>query len=88
MFHAVTDEYPTPRTVTISAIGALNGLILISSALNFQTIGQDRDAMMFRPGNDLPYMVFLPTYAATAWFHGRLAKKHQARQLRQLMRSV
>jgi carboxypeptidase C (cathepsin A) len=66
----------------------LNGLILISSALNFQTIGQDRDAMMFRPGNDLPYMVFLPTYTATAWFHGRLAKKHQARQLRDLLDEV
>lgn len=44
--------------------------------------------MMFRPGNDLPYMVFLPTYTATAWFHGRLAKKHQARQLRDLLDEV
>jgi carboxypeptidase C (cathepsin A) len=66
----------------------LNGLILISSVLNFQTIGQDRDLLLFRPGNDLPYMVFLPTYAATAWFHGRLAKKHQSRPLRELLDEV
>ena len=66
----------------------LNGLILISSVLNFQTIGQDRDALLSRPGNDLPYMVFLPTYAATAWYHGRLAKKHQSRQLREFLDEV
>ncbi len=66
----------------------LNGLILISSVLNFQTIGQDRDSYLFRPGNDLPYMVFLPTYAATAWYHERLSKKHQAQSLRELLDEV
>lgn len=66
----------------------LNGLALISCALNFQTIGQDRDVKMFRPGNDLPYSLFLPTYAATAWFHGRLAKKHQSRPLREVLDEV
>ena len=44
----------------------LNGLILVSLALNFQTF-------IFNPGNDLPYLTFLPTYAATAWHHGLLA---------------
>jgi len=43
----------------------LNGIILISSILNFQTA-------RFFPGNDLPYILFLPTYAATAWYHGKL----------------
>jgi carboxypeptidase C (cathepsin A) len=66
----------------------LNGLILISSVLNFQTISQERDKLVFHPGNDLPYMVFLPTYAATAWFHGRLPKKHQSRGLRELLDEV
>ena len=33
--------------------------------LNFQTIE-------FEPGNDVPYPLFLPTYAATAWYHKRL----------------
>jgi len=40
----------------------LSGLMLVSSVLNFQTI-------RFNTGNDLPYIFFLPTYAATAWYH-------------------
>ena len=47
-----------------------NGLMLISSVLNFQTLH-------FEVGNDLPYLLFLPTYTATAWFHGRLASDLQ-----------
>ena len=39
--------------------------MLISVVLNFMTL-------RFAPGNDLPYMLFLPTYAATAHYHGRL----------------
>ena len=44
----------------------LNGLMLVSSILDFQTA-------RFEPGNDLPYILFLPTYAATAWYHKRVA---------------
>jgi carboxypeptidase C (cathepsin A) len=43
----------------------LNGIMLISAILNFQTA-------RFGPGNDLPYILFLPTYASTAWYHQRL----------------
>ena len=43
----------------------LNGLMLISSILNFGTA-------QFHPGNDLPYLLFLPTYTATAWHHQKL----------------
>jgi carboxypeptidase C (cathepsin A) len=43
----------------------MNGIMLISTILNFQTA-------RFTPGNDLPYILFLPTYAATAWYHRRL----------------
>ena len=43
----------------------LNGIMLISSILDFSTAD-------FNPGNDLPYILFLPTYAATAWYHRRL----------------
>jgi len=49
----------------------LNGIVLISSVLNFQTI---RSA----PGNDLPYALFLPTYTATAWYHKKLPPDLQA----------
>ena len=43
----------------------LNGIMLISSIMNFQTAS-------FAPGNDLPYQLFLPTYTAAAWYHGKL----------------
>ena len=43
----------------------LNGIILISSVLNFGTLEFDK-------GNDLPYILFLPTYTATAWYHKKL----------------
>jgi carboxypeptidase C (cathepsin A) len=43
----------------------LNGVMLVSVILNFQT-GR------FTPGNDLPFILFLPTYTATAWYHRRL----------------
>ncbi len=43
----------------------LNGIVLISSVLNFQTI-------RFDVGNDTPYWLFLPTYTATAWYHRQL----------------
>ncbi|MGW4114842.1 S10 family peptidase [Actinosynnema sp. NPDC004786] len=41
----------------------LNGLMLISSVLDFATID-------FTEGNDLPHTLFLPTYAAIAHYHG------------------
>ncbi len=44
----------------------LNGIMLISSILNFQTAE-------FHPANDLPYILYLPSYAATAWYHHRLS---------------
>ncbi|HVB38457.1 MAG TPA: hypothetical protein VND92_07960 [Vicinamibacterales bacterium] len=40
----------------------LNGIVLISSVLDMGTTS-------FRPGADLPYELYLPTYAATAWYH-------------------
>ena len=40
----------------------LNGVTLLSSIMNFET-------SRFTPGNDLPYTLFLPTYAAGAWYH-------------------
>lgn len=65
-----------------------NGLMLISSILNFQTAGFDGATGTFRRGNDLPYVVFLPSYAATAWYHGKLAPKDQQRDLREFLDEV
>jgi carboxypeptidase C (cathepsin A) len=49
----------------------LSGIALISSVLNFATI-------RFDEGNDLPYVLYLPTYTATAWYHKKLAADLQA----------
>ena len=43
----------------------LNGLILVSGVLNFQSIADD-------PGNDLPYALYLPSFTAAAHFHNKL----------------
>ena len=40
----------------------LNGLMLISAVLDFTTIE-------FNTNNELPFILFLPGYAATAWYH-------------------
>jgi carboxypeptidase C (cathepsin A) len=39
-----------------------NGIVLISSVLDLGTIS-------FNPGEDMPYVFYLPSYAATAWYH-------------------
>jgi carboxypeptidase C (cathepsin A) len=41
----------------------LNGVVLISAVLEFGTLD-------FTPGNDLPFTLFLPSYAAAAHYHG------------------
>lgn len=58
----------------------LNGIMLISAILNFQA---DR----FKPGNDLPNILFLPTYTATAWYHQQLSDDLQ-KDLRATLQEV
>lgn len=43
----------------------MNGIMLISTVLNFGSID-------FTPGNELPYVLFLPSFAATAHYHNAL----------------
>ncbi len=50
---------------------ALNGLILVSTALNFQTISSG-------PENDLGHVLSLPAYTLTAAYHKKLAPALQA----------
>jgi carboxypeptidase C (cathepsin A) len=59
----------------------LNGVMLVSCALDFQVL-------RFEHGNDLPAILFLPTYAATAWYHKRLAPELQRKGLRKLLDEV
>jgi carboxypeptidase C (cathepsin A) len=65
------ESYGTTRGAAIAdklqAMGvSLSGLILVSCAMDLQSL-------VFAPGNDLPYALFLPAFANTAQFHGRLA---------------
>jgi len=59
----------------------LNGIMLISSVLNFATLEFDQ-------GNDLPYILFLPTYTATAWYHHRLPEDLQSKDLSAVLDEV
>ncbi|MCP4191227.1 MAG: peptidase S10 [Planctomycetaceae bacterium] len=43
----------------------LNGVVLISAVVDFSTL-------RFSTNNDLPYILFLPSYTATAWYHKAL----------------
>jgi carboxypeptidase C (cathepsin A) len=66
----------------------LNGVILISSVLSFQTIALDTSTYTFHRGNDLPYVVYLPSYTATAWYHKQLDADLQDRELPELLAEV
>jgi carboxypeptidase C (cathepsin A) len=67
------ESYGTTRAASLSSYvqskGGVNlyGIMLISAVLNFQ-------ASRFETGNDLPYVLFLPTYTASAWHHKKLDK--------------
>jgi carboxypeptidase C (cathepsin A) len=60
---------------------AFNGIILVSSILNFETA-------RFGKGNDLPYQLFLPTYTASAWYHKKLPPDLQQQELPKVLKEV
>ena len=80
------ESYGTTRAAGLSdalmdrGIG-LRGLVLISSILNFQTA-------RFNRGNDLPFLLFLPTYTATAHYHRMLPEDLQAKPLGEVLAEV
>jgi len=49
--------------------------------MNFQTI-------RFADNNDLPLVLYFPSYTATAWYHKKLAPEYQRRPLRELLSEV
>ncbi len=71
------ESYGTTRAVGLASYlhdytkMFINGMLLLSSVLNFQTISDPQG------GNDLPYITAIPTYAATAWYHKKLAPELQ-----------
>src|SRR5262249_54335152 len=60
---------------------AFNGLILVSCALDFQ-------GFVFTPGNDLPFLTYLPSYAAAARYHQKLPADLQRQGLPEVLREV
>src|SRR6202050_4331599 len=75
------ESYGTTRSAALASILEnekeldLNGVILLSQVLNFD---DGADAPQFNPGVDLPYMLALPTFAATAWYHHKLPNQPPA----------
>ncbi|HUY94269.1 MAG TPA: hypothetical protein VMU71_03180 [Terracidiphilus sp.] len=75
------ESYGTTRSAVLSNILEnnknidLNGVILLSQIFNFTT---DIDGPQGNPGVDLPYVLALPTYAATAWYHKKLPQQPPA----------
>ncbi|MCX2561093.1 peptidase S10 [Acetobacter farinalis] len=51
----------------------LNGVILLSQILNYDN---DIDGAAMNPSIDQPYVLALPSYAATAWYHKCLPEQH------------
>jgi carboxypeptidase C (cathepsin A) len=78
----VGESYGTTRASGLSnwlfdhGIG-LNGIMLISTVMNFQTI-------RFADNNDLPLVLILPSYATTAWYHKRLSTAMQSKSVAQV----
>ncbi len=64
----IGESYGTFRSAALGAYlqqsnnMAINGIVLVSSVLDLSTIS-------FLPGQDLSYVLYLPSYAATAWYH-------------------
>ncbi len=59
----------------------LNGIVMISPALNFETF-------MFAHGNDLPFILFVPGYTATAWYHKALPDDLQKLPLKEVVKQA
>jgi carboxypeptidase C (cathepsin A) len=73
----IGESYGTTRAAELSGYLQerhgmyFNGIMLVSSVLDFQSI-------IFSPGNDMPYLLFLPSFTATAWYHKRLPDRLQS----------
>ncbi len=72
------ESYGTPRSAVLSALLKnvdLNGIILLSTILSFDN---SVDEPRWNPGVDQAYALALPTYAATAFYHHKLATRPAA----------
>jgi carboxypeptidase C (cathepsin A) len=83
----IGESYGTTRAAGLSGeLGGrhrmyVNGIMLVSTVLNFQTL-------RFAEGNDLPYVLYLPSYTATAWYHKKLPPELQKLKLEEVLAKV
>lgn len=83
------ESYGTTRSAIVANMLAddkgvdLNGVILLSQVLNYDNSVDDPQG---NPSNDQPYVLALPSYAATAWYHKRLPS--QPSDLKSFLREV
>jgi carboxypeptidase C (cathepsin A) len=82
--YMVGESYGTTRASGLSGYLiekgiAFNGIVLVSTVMNFQTI-------RFADGNDLPLVLILPSYTSTAWYHKKLAPDLQNKPLNEILK--
>ncbi len=81
------ESYGTIRAISLAnylhdvSFIDVNGIVLVSMCLDFQWYD-------FGNGNDLPYVLYLPTYAACAWYHKKLPEEMQKKSLQELLGEV
>ncbi len=74
------ESYGTFRSAVVAdklhgAYVSLNGVILLSQLLTYENMTEDARE---HPGNDWPYILALPSFAATAWYHHKLPNQPAA----------
>jgi len=85
------ESYGTPRSaVLVNLLETdyavdFNGVILLSQILNFDL---DIDEPEINPGVDIPYVLGLPTFAATAWYHHKLPGPNPPTELEPFLQQV
>ncbi|MGN6531792.1 MAG: S10 family peptidase, partial [Ginsengibacter sp.] len=82
------ESYGTFRSAVVSNLlqdqgVGLNGVILLSQLLTYSNMS---DAANEHPGDDKPYELALPSFAATAWYHHKLP--NQPAQLEPFLKEV
>ena len=85
------ESYGTPRSAVLVNLLEhhynidLNGVMLLSQILNFDLSVDEPEN---NPGIELPYVVALPTYAATAWYHHKLPGPNSPAALEPFLKEV
>lgn len=82
------ESYGTFRSAVVSRMLqergiALNGVILLSQLLSYSNMSELASANV---GSDLPYVLLLPSFTATAWYHHKLP--NQPKDMESLLKEV